>query len=121
MDIEPRQADVVGVVKFAGIQLARFKCLHKHIVAQGRSSEVEFHREPLSVKMLGNKEKGPDPKIGATSVSLSQVLAVHRREMAAAELLNATTERVFGDRSNGLGPLRRRELEEKLWRGECVP
>jgi hypothetical protein len=29
--------------------------------------------------MLGNKEKGPDPKIGATSVSLSQVLAGRRK------------------------------------------
>src|SRR5260370_7754765 len=75
MDVEPRHADVVGVVKFVGIELARFKRAHKCVVAQGRSSEVEFHREPLSVKMLGNKEKGPDPKIGSTFRSIPRLLA----------------------------------------------
>src|SRR5258708_31369989 len=79
MDVEPRHADVVGVVKFVGIELARFKRAHKCVVAQGRSSEVEFHREPLSVKMLGNKEKGPDPKIGATFRSIPRLLAGLRK------------------------------------------
>jgi hypothetical protein len=43
LEVEPRQTDVVGMVKLAGIQLARFKRPNKHVVAHGRSSEVEFH------------------------------------------------------------------------------
>jgi hypothetical protein len=42
---EPCQADVVVMVKFGGVQLARFKGLQDRIVAHGRSSEVEFHRD----------------------------------------------------------------------------
>jgi hypothetical protein len=73
---------VVGVVKFAGIELARLKCLHKRTVAHGRSSEVEFHVDLFVSKSWSGKEKGPDPKIGATSRNIPQLLAGRRREIA---------------------------------------
>jgi DNA-binding phage protein len=43
---EPRQADVIRVVKSGGIQLALFKRPQNRIVAHGGGSEVEFHRGP---------------------------------------------------------------------------
>ena len=78
-NIEPRQADVVRVVKFGGIQLTRFKRPNKRVVGEGRSSEVEFHKDLFPSKSCGGKEKGPDPKIGATPTNISHILAGRRR------------------------------------------
>jgi hypothetical protein len=59
MDIQPREADVIGVVKSGRIQLARLKGLHEGIVAHGRSSEVEFRGNLFPSLDLGGERKRP--------------------------------------------------------------
>jgi hypothetical protein len=95
---EPCQADVICVVKFGRIELAVFKRSQKLIVAQGRSSEVEFHRSLSSTKIWSGKEKGPDPRIGAIKSNVPQFLARlrgkngHSRENVGAPTLIVQNE-----------------------------
>jgi hypothetical protein len=65
LNAKPRQADVVGVMKFGRIELACLKPLQKRIVAHGHSSEVEFHRDlsPAN-KFEVEKKKAPIRRSG---------------------------------------------------------
>src|SRR5882757_11523096 len=59
LNAKPGQSNMVVVVKFGGVQPAIFKRLQDGIVAHGRSSKTEFHRNLSPSIKLKWKRKRP--------------------------------------------------------------